>query len=546
MGVSLYDAQYDATTSQKRPIPQHVIDEVITALKRFKSTCADFAVPESNHKILATEATRSAINATDFLRQIETALNDKNRGKTWRVEILTKEDEGRIGGLGVVSSVGCTGVEGLVMDLGGGSTQITWLIARDGEVQMYEDGSISFPYGAAAMTRLLEEVDKPSKQQDMRSTRSELREKIVQQFRRALIDLNLPTTLRKNAEHPGLTLYLSGGGFRGWGYLLLSSHKIKPYPIPIINGFSASVKEFKNTSLITSLASVGLEDNNNAFRISKRRAAQVPAVSFLIDCLVQAIPSISNVRVCQGGVREGALFELLPKQIRAQDPLEAGSTIFAVEARSAGTFAALLTSALPPDCSNCDRSIPDVFKQRSLLRTFANLLWLQQGQSKENAAVNALQTTITGELASVHGAGHSERALLALMLCQRWGGGDALPPPYRDTKARLELLLGIRETWWARYVGAMGKLLGEVYPAGRVRQGRERIALKAKWSPGLGKKGNMQGVKIKIFVKDTMMDVQTLVDCREELEAIGKKKNRVGGKEYGFGVPLKVDIEMDV
>lgn len=542
----MYDAQYDETTSQKRPIPQHVIDEILATLTRFQTTCADFGVPESNHKILATEATRNAVNAAEFIRQIETGLNNQATKKSWKVEMLAKEDEGRIGGLGVVSSVGCTGVEGLVMDLGGGSTQITWLIAHDGEIQMYEKGSISLPYGAAATTRLLSEIDKLPRGKDVETARLDLREKMTQQFRQALLNLNLPTTLKNTAEHPGLTLYLSGGGFRGWGYFLLSSHKIRPYPIPIVNGFCASVKEFKNTSLITSLASAGLEDNDNVFRISNRRAAQVPAVSFLIDCLIQAIPTISNVRICQGGVREGALFQMLPKQIRAQDPLEAGSAVFAVEEQSALAFATLLHSALPPDCEKYDRSIPGIFKQYSLLKTFANLLWLQQGQNKESAAVNALQTTITGELASVHGAGHGERALLALMLCQRWGGGDVLPPPYGDTKTRLELLVGNRETWWARYVGAIGRLLGEVYPAGRVRQGSERIAIRAKWCAGLGKKGNMQGVKVKVLVKDAVITAQSLVDCRDELEDIGKKKNRVGGKEYGFGVLLKVDIEMEV
>lgn len=86
-------------------------------MKRFKQTCLDFDVPQrpENVRILATEATRTATNGAEFISAIETAL-----GEPWRVNMLKKEDEGRIGALGVVSSVGgSAGVEGLMMDLGG-------------------------------------------------------------------------------------------------------------------------------------------------------------------------------------------------------------------------------------------------------------------------------------------------------------------------------------------------------------------------------------------------------------------------------------------
>lgn len=66
-------------------------------------------------RILATEATRNASNAPEFISIIEESL-----GSPWKVDMLAKEDEGRIGALGVVSSVGgVAGLQGLMMDLGG-------------------------------------------------------------------------------------------------------------------------------------------------------------------------------------------------------------------------------------------------------------------------------------------------------------------------------------------------------------------------------------------------------------------------------------------
>lgn len=99
------------------PIPQSTIDTIILELKRFKHIALDFGVPQKpeNVRILATEATRNAVNSADYIAAIEKAL-----GQPWKVDILAKEDEGRIGALGVVSSVGGTaGLQGLMMDLGG-------------------------------------------------------------------------------------------------------------------------------------------------------------------------------------------------------------------------------------------------------------------------------------------------------------------------------------------------------------------------------------------------------------------------------------------
>lgn len=94
-----------------------IISKILSELKRFKQTSLDFGVPQKPEhvRILATEATRNAVNSADFIGDVENAL-----GEPWKVDILAKEDEGRIGALGVVSSDGgSSGLQGLMMDLGG-------------------------------------------------------------------------------------------------------------------------------------------------------------------------------------------------------------------------------------------------------------------------------------------------------------------------------------------------------------------------------------------------------------------------------------------
>ncbi|KIX98329.1 uncharacterized protein Z520_05630 [Fonsecaea multimorphosa CBS 102226] len=543
-GISLFDAQYSSGSGVKGPIPQETIDEVMASLTKFKTACSDFRVPETNIRVLATEATRNAENSADFRRQIKDATG-------WEVDMLPKEAEGTIGAMGVASSFAT--VEGLVMDLGGGSTQITWMIAKDGHVQTSPKGSISFPYGAAAMTRKLRElsVSSPpsghnnngghhrlslskSKSPVKLSPQQELEEDMKAQFRQAYGDLDIPDSLHHKAKHGGLTLYLSGGGFRGWGYLLMSQHKVSPYPIPIINGFCVTKREFQQTGEITALAA-----EESVFRISQRRAEQVPAVAFLINVLVDALPMIQQVRFCQGGVREGFLFDTLDASTRALDPLPAATAQYGTP--SAADLAAVLWEGLP-GVNHLDRSLPPTFTP-SLVRAVADMMYLHLPLPKETRSLSALHAPITGVLTSAHGISHADRAILALTLCARWNVD--LPPPHETLQSRLRATLTHQEAFWANYLGALANLLGTIYPSGTIVDPKHpRVKLAARWADGLGKKGLAQGVVLQLMCRreDPMTVPVALNPLVNEVEKVGKKKNRVGG-EHGFGVPVEVEID---
>jgi retrograde regulation protein 2 len=84
---------------------------------------------------------------------------------------------------------------------------------------------------------------------------------------------------------------------------------------------------------------------SDTFRISARRARQIPAVAFLVNTLMETLPKVNSVVFCQGGVREGALFSTLPKSIRKLDPLEVATQPFAPPA--AREFIKLMEHALP-------------------------------------------------------------------------------------------------------------------------------------------------------------------------------------------------------
>jgi retrograde regulation protein 2 len=552
-GISLYDAQFDPDTGDRIPIPTHVIHRVTGELQRFVGVCRDFGVRRDKIRVVATEATRSALNSKEFREHIEAKTGLK-------VGMLTKEQEGNVGAMGIVSSF--SDVRGLVMDLGGGSAQLTWIISNDGMVRTSPRVAVSFPYGAAALTRRLAECDDA---EDPDTARNEFRREIRDNFRRAFDeDLDIPEELKEEARRRGgWHLYLSGGGFRGWGYLLLSESQKRGqhYPISIINGFKVYKDELTDTERLKEVA----RDAERIFRVSDRRRYQVPAVAFLINVLANTLPMGPLVaRFCQGGVREGLLFRDLPRPVRAQDPIAVASAPYARP--SASHFKTLLLNALPGPA--LDKTVPSTINPH-IIQGLANLCFQHASLSKEVASVAALYCTVTGALASAHGLSHSARAKIALMLENRYDG--ELPPRELLFKSRLCDLLTPEEAWWCHYAGILAWLIGEVYPTGVVGA-RPKIWLSARFADNLGKSGKKEGVELTISVprggrsarrravrdtddageeqqEDTQEDENiTLVSeisriqrYARKIEKVGKRKNWIGGRD-GWGMAVKVVV----
>ncbi|KAL1966333.1 hypothetical protein VTN77DRAFT_4686 [Rasamsonia byssochlamydoides] len=533
-GISLYDAQFSTADRQRGPIPPPVIEEVVTRLVRFKATCEDFGVPSQNIHVLATEATRTAPNSAEFISIIKQKTG-------WETRMLSKEDEGRIGALGVASSF--ASVEGLVMDLGGGSTQITWMVARDGVITISPKGSMSFPYGAAALTRRLQEARRKGPQAE-----KELKQEMKTNFQNAYQSLLIPETLEKTAKsRGGFDLYLCGGGFRGWGYLLMSQSRLNPYPIPIINGFKADRAEFIDTVAVMDTVS---QSDTKIFRVSKRRASQVPAVAFLVNVLAEALPFIKSIQFCQGGVREGFLYDKLSTDVRKQDPLLVATAPYAPP--SAKSIFDLLRSALPDTSSPIlSRQVPSSFTA-GLLLALSNLCFAHSFVPRETRPAAGLYSTTTGILASANSLAHTDRALLALILSERWPGD--LAPAEQSFQSRLRRFVSPQEAWWCQYLGRVATLIGDVYPAGRISDREWRIQFHASWQQVFKKKqGTTDALCLKVTVNEVVSQAVTrdsLQDAVERIEKIGKRKNwikaedRLGAERIAgdYGVSVEVAL----
>jgi retrograde regulation protein 2 len=88
--ISLFDAQ-----GPDRRIPEETIQQVITTFLRFKMLCEQAQV--ETVRVIATEATRIAVNGDEFVTRIKEATG-------WTVELLMKEQEAEISAMGVVGT----------------------------------------------------------------------------------------------------------------------------------------------------------------------------------------------------------------------------------------------------------------------------------------------------------------------------------------------------------------------------------------------------------------------------------------------------------
>jgi retrograde regulation protein 2 len=487
---------------------KHTITQVADTLGRFKGICDSYGVHKDHISVFATEAMRTANNRDEMLRAIKTSS-----GLT--VDILNPGMESLFGAMGARS--GFTQVNGLFMDLGGGSVQMTYVnsTAGAGYDVLAAEAARSMPFGAAKLTAAL------STQDTAQAAKTELRSSMKDTFE----GLKDKFTLLKEQENDdGVTIYFCGGGFRGYGSMLLHTDPIQPYPIPAIGGYVVPGYRFVKWR---EMLHANNYEEGKIYGMSKRRREQFPAIVTVVQSLVEAIPKIKEVVFCSGGNREGVLFMKLPPEIRESSPLPllpAGSPNQKKEV--VDSIAACITSALPKD-------YPAIFSAE-LLNYVAKNIWQNMGDPDDANSAKALHNPISGQLAGLPGMTHQIRGTLALTMCARWG---TVPGP-ADKKLyeNLQALIGPEMCWWCDYIGTVAGLLATLTPAFPSSENAlgKMVKFETWTGHGLGKKGHKVGIRLKIFLSE---------HARRGIRA-GDLEGMFG--RVGKGLPLEWKVEAEV
>jgi exopolyphosphatase / guanosine-5'-triphosphate,3'-diphosphate pyrophosphatase len=122
--------------------------ETVKVLRRFHRTTQQ--VVTDTVRVVATSALRDARNSQAFLEWVHSATG-------WRVEIVSGVEEARLIHLGLVSSPRVDRSPALMVDLGGGSCELT--VSRGGHIR----DTVSLPLGAVRLTDEFLRHDPPRK-----------------------------------------------------------------------------------------------------------------------------------------------------------------------------------------------------------------------------------------------------------------------------------------------------------------------------------------------------------------------------------------------
>ena len=378
----------------------------IAALDRFQALARAMAIEDV--RCVATAAVRDASNGAEFL--------EAARDLGLSVTLLSGRDEARAAGFGVISAM--PHADGIVADLGGGSLELVRV--SHGKTAHHS----SFPLGVLRL--------------------GALRARHGNRFAKAMIGLLAQSGWP--GDDGGLPLYLVGGS---WRALARYDMVLARDPMPVVSGHVMPVSAAAR--LQRRLRAVAMEDILAIDGLSSARATTMPDAAALLIALVQGLATTRLV-VSTSGLREGLLYQSLPLDVQATDPLLAAA---AAEGRRFARFA--------PHGPEIDRWIAPLFADDDVAATRLRLAacLLSDVASTANPdfrADRAVEMALHGQWLGID---LSDRQVLAQTLFTS-SGGAGRPFAVRANGASVERL--DRAMVWGQAIRLAQRLSGGASP----------------------------------------------------------------------------------
>jgi len=254
-------------------LEQKEMKAVVPILLQFKEVCQAFNVDQV--RAGATAAIRNAANSAEIISYLSEASSIP-------IEVISGHQEAYFGFLGVINAFDVE--DGFVIDIGGGSTEITLFRGR-----RYQH-SISFPFGAVNTNVMFSHGGNWNGEQ-VRKLQAYVTGRLVEHDW-----LN---------EGSGLPLYGLGGTIRSLGKL---DQKQREYSLPNSHGYTLSgetIDRFLNT-----LPEMPYDKRKDLDGLSKSRADIIVSGLIIFQTVYRYIGASSAV-VSGEGLREGMLHDLL-------------------------------------------------------------------------------------------------------------------------------------------------------------------------------------------------------------------------------------------
>jgi exopolyphosphatase/guanosine-5'-triphosphate,3'-diphosphate pyrophosphatase len=395
-------------------IEPEAMDRGLRAIARFAHLCRAMEVEDV--RCVATAAVRDAANGADFIARAG-ALG-------LSIELLTGAQEAVAAAYGVLS--GIPAANGIVGDLGGGSLELARI--RDGAVHQ----TISLPLGVLRLPEI----------------RARGRGALERQVRKMLDKAGWKASAN-------LPFYLVGGS---WRALARFDMQLTSFPLPVVHQYEMTASRAEQLTRIVS--HVGRARLKGIPAITGSRIPTLPAAAALLSVMVRQLKS-ERLVVSAYGLREGLLFERLPLDQRAADPL-----LVATEAEGEAQ------SRFAGHGDMIERWIAPLFLEdgsawRRIRRAACLLADVGWRANPDFRAERGVEIALHGNWVGINAA---ERAMLAQALHSNFGGGMAIPEPLGNL-ATAEALR--RATLWGLAIRLGQRLSGGV--EGPLESGRLEV-----------------------------------------------------------------------
>ena len=393
----------------------------LVALRRFRAVLD--SLNADSIQAVATAAVREAEDGADFLREVkrETGL---------AVRVLSGDEEAKASALGVAA--GIPGADGLAGDLGGFSLELVKLKgARPGK-------GVTLPLGPFALDGA-GGFDAAAARKDARAV------------------------LKPVAESFAAETFFAVGG--AWRNLALLHMQIARYPLQIVHQYEMRAAEALDAArLIASQSKSSLERMEG---VSKKRVDTLPYAAVVMEALIEVL-GIKRIVVSAWGIREGLLYDSMPPDVRALDPLIEGCAALGARQQQAEELGGALETWMAPLTGRLN---PLFGEGRDAILTAAvnRLADLGSRLHPDHRATLVFEQVLRAPIA---GMSHAERAFLACAAFARHT--SALPVPEAELITRI---LSPERLQRARALGAAVRLGCDLSGRSAKLLGRSRLEI---------------------------------------------------------------------
>ncbi len=241
---------------------------------------------------VATQACRAAANGETFLKRVETDLG-------LRFNVISPEEEAKLSVLGCRSLLEPDPEIALIVDIGGGSTELSWVSPKDVLAHGLDAPILAWGSASLGVVTLAEEESEPE------SGRVEWFEALVQRLAETLAPIG-------NAQHLRQS-FLEGRahviGTSGTVTSLAGVHmKLPRYQRSRVDGYWFDVGECRST--IAHMLGQSLDQRAANPCVGPERADLVVFGGAILDAVLRVWPT-DRIRVADRGLREGVLMRLM-------------------------------------------------------------------------------------------------------------------------------------------------------------------------------------------------------------------------------------------